>query len=277
MKSTLLKEKHYKEMESFCFGNRGISFLLLMEKDNKIKSYPRESQPCYGELRTYQPEEDGIKKPHDLMDPFPEGTPVGLSINLQFLRDHNIEMNDILKGLLDKENSPWRKLLGGLSLVKEGGKIVGWYTDDLHVESTALAQLLMITRRLVPKNNAYVRILEKTEDIKLTLFSLLNFVVEEHENVVYNRSPGLSYCFHPRTVPSRIFTGDFFSLSPGDGLLSSRSPYHRPTVSMPFSGNPMSKEATVPHREFLGGKKKVTIDQFVDDVIPKIRERYLNG
>lgn len=57
------------------------AYCLAMENNGEVTFHERLKQPCYGEMRIYNPEG---WKPSDLHTPFPEGNPVGVSVNLHY-------------------------------------------------------------------------------------------------------------------------------------------------------------------------------------------------
>lgn len=122
---------------------QGISFTLGMEDKEDLKYYERSCQPCYGEMRTYKKTPDD-RKPSDLYDPFPDGTPVAVGINTQYMRDQFI-----LNWFLTGETSPYRNLFSErIELTKEKDKILGFVLTDTLFNPDYLIQGLVHIRGL---------------------------------------------------------------------------------------------------------------------------------
>jgi hypothetical protein len=151
-------------------GLRGRSFVLVMEHDQgwnsqvpydayrnnpDVSFHPRESQPCWGELRKYtknypeectQPENN---KPTDLWHKFPEGRPLGLAVDFSVntlnsgLEDGNQTTNRVLEKLFDKKHSIYPQMIGDVQFQYNAKKnIIGFYMSNLEIDPTVLVHYL---------------------------------------------------------------------------------------------------------------------------------------
>src|SRR5690606_4074909 len=123
-----------------------MAFCLLMEHEGVLRAFPRTGQPCYGEMRPYgkgcdRPDD---VRPTDLFSPFPDGTPVAVSLSM-YSRQSSVESHDFLNVILDKDKSPWRAALKDYEVLTKNhsGFVVteGILFKDLHVPSTLLINL----------------------------------------------------------------------------------------------------------------------------------------
>lgn len=89
------------------------AYVLAMADDNgEVTYHERTRQPCYGEMRIYNPKG---WKPGDLHHPFPDGTPIGISVNLKGYHVGYRGLNTKSEGFkfVFGEDSLWAPLLSG--------------------------------------------------------------------------------------------------------------------------------------------------------------------
>jgi hypothetical protein len=136
-------EEMYAEFEKFNARYSDVSYCLGIELDGKLTVHHRIGQPCYGEMRTYQPEIDKTEKPSDLHWPFPDGNPVALCVAMQHYPKH------IVDWFIDGETSPWRKLFHDRTVrTFDGDNHTGFYLTNLDFDPTWLVDGLVMLKNV---------------------------------------------------------------------------------------------------------------------------------
>lgn len=115
---------------------------------------PRDSLPCWGELRRYKsshkdctrPEDS---RPHDLFQPFPDGTPYGIVIGMRNWFNHN-KYTDVIRRVITE--GPWKSILGDKVEVTDDYISITSYNTGLNgglkLDSTVLVSLLAFIGRI---------------------------------------------------------------------------------------------------------------------------------
>lgn len=137
----------------------GLAFTIVMRnKAGLLEVYERVNQPCYGELRKYTEThgEDctrpGDRRPGDLCDPFPEGTPeaIGISWN-SYIQIYKETMKSdglcvrFIKDVLFGLKSPWIKGFGSPDNIEwtiKNGYLYGFVLKNTEIDPTVLVSLL---------------------------------------------------------------------------------------------------------------------------------------
>lgn len=201
-------------------SGESISFTLGMEDKGEILYYKRSRQPCYGEMRTYKRTPDD-RKPSDLHDPFPDGTPIAVGINTQYMR------NDfLLNWFLTGESSPYRNLWKDrLELTKEGDKIVGFVLTDTMFNPDYLIQGLVHLRTL---SESYVNWKHWAEQgVDPWYLFILSHQTSLHGSTM--TIEGKVNCY-PYSLPSLLSFKNIKNGTPDlekDFYFYNRAPYHR--------------------------------------------------
>lgn len=224
-----------EKLTEFGTNPNGNAFALLMEHEGKLLYYHRGSQPCYGEMRTYgdkstQPE---VHKPGDLFHPFPDGTPVGVSV--PFFAHPQNKNRDVLASFLFGKDSPWRRGTGTFDVLRVDGVPKGIITMDTEFDPTPLISALICSRSLLAEH--YCNILSK---LRVAFPKREDF---EHFRVMcffqFTGSQGwapmspLVYSLSSQLVLKRFNSGDSVDIT--GGTFRDRYAYNRPKLEKVFS------------------------------------------
>lgn len=115
-----MDEKVFNTLADFAAkpGQGRYAYKLAMFHNGEVKFYERTHQPCYGEMRIYNPKG---WKPGDLHSPFPDGNPVGVSVNLL---DWPENTKTSAWDFSTHEESLWWPLLEGRFVPVKGGFVM---------------------------------------------------------------------------------------------------------------------------------------------------------
>src|SRR3990167_2456794 len=215
--NTLTDEKVIDEVSALIPKLTGISYILVMEDKGKISLVKRQNQPCYGEMRVYDP--NLRDKPSDLNSPFPKGTPIGVG-----LRFH-VEMSKSYSDCIFSEISPYRNLMFSgkepkIRLVKNGVIFL-----DTKVDSDLLVHFCIYNRAPPQSFKSFV---DSGIDPRIA-FILAEFCYERFRNYFIPSYKINSYTMPLRLSFKALYTGVHTPLEP-DYLFFDRKPYHRNSI-----------------------------------------------
>lgn len=233
-------------------SGRQTTWGMVVEHEGKLNMYPRDHQPCYGEMRVY---EKGEYRPGDLYDPFPPGTPLALGVYWA----PTSYVPDVYKALVS-DRSPWRSALKDYELYQEDGKVYGFIVKDLNVNSDTLVNFFMIARY----QTSWQAKLQKwtKEGVPFDTSVILSTAFNSADLSRLPHSYPFSYIYAisvPQWMSSRPNV-------PAGHLFSARAAYRRKQIESIWNAN----------KNFVGDLKsiksggKFTMDRILKDVVPEI-------
>lgn len=222
---------------------------MVMEDRDEYIFYPRQSQPCYGEMRPYGA--DGIRRPTDLKDPFPEtGNPVAIGVHWP------INQNDIYAASVSKD-SPWYHATKNAELLYDKNKnIKGVIIHDTKNHSDLIVNYFLSMRHI---QGFYIQKYTRAGyrfDIACLLTGaapgdklLLSFVSYSIGSYIY----GINFKRWLNKDPDVVPDWNFYD----------RKPYHRPYIERIW----FSKEVAESAKTLLPSLKcyKALVDKKLDD------------
>lgn len=142
MSLTLTDKETVEKVHKFVSSSykMAYAFCIVVEHEGEIQIHERVNQPCWGELRIHY---NDIYKPGDLFDPFPEGTPIGFGIGLNYRYDQSF-----LKWVFSSD-SPWVNIhQEGFTLVKDkADNTIGFIHQNSQIDPTLFISMLINSRQ----------------------------------------------------------------------------------------------------------------------------------
>lgn len=286
---TLTDDKAIADMKEFISGpTQGISFVLAMQQGTSIEIVRREAQPCYGEMRPYEethPAEvnDGVEKPGDLDDPFPDGTP--LAIGFRFSQRVNKDSPDgrLVEFLCSPTLSPFRNVLdftNDVQLIETGGMYAGVLHLNTKVNSDYIFHHAQLLRDSVGSYSTTTKLWERfiNAGIEPRLAYVLTHMVMVFNNEMLALNMAPTYIFSNTPYVPAVINGTPEPLEKNWDFYD-RKPYHRDE-----SGNVLDmwckpvKQSIVHHPAFHTQSyyKVATFETIVKEVVPAV-EAFANG
>lgn len=223
-----------KEVSEFANRNLGSrnTFSIVVRNEGKVSVHHRLRRPCFGEMRSYR--EKSLNRPDDrfpsdLLNNFPDGTPIGVFV----LASHNTPSDITLK--FWSEVNPYlgnnEEFLKHRVFIKGSDeRVLGVLIKTGDILPTHLVAAMMSSRNLTSqtKERAELYITHGMEEGDAWKLALITYE--------YNQK----YSFtSTNTVSLALDVQKYFGSSPDDldgGLLwSSRADYNRPDIIKLFS------------------------------------------
>jgi hypothetical protein len=265
MPRTLTDERAIEALTAFVADpkTRGIAFALAMETEKGVIVHERPGQPCWGELRTYDEARDGYRKPWDLKHPFPDGTPVGIGVYLQFHAGCP-SLHDWMLG----PTSPWRSCFGETGSFERLPR--GFLVTDTHIDPNVLLHLLLNIKPVV--NSAAWDEMVKCGVNPATAY-LIQGCLGYGKNFTLEFGPTHPYHFNPFMDLTAWYSGKPHSIPPNDTFYN-RAPYNRPDITDIFKGSFNVIKTLRPH--FTNGNH-LTLEEAIEKLVPVIEEARKEG
>lgn len=213
----------------------GTSYIIYTTEGE----YPRQSQPCYGELRKYEKTHKGEctqpenSKPGDLHSPFPNGTPEAIVIPFPRITPKSSDTDIVFRAMFSKD-SPWYSGFNDVTFfMTEKGFIGGVIIEDVKIDTTVLVNCLKTMQNFhnVQMVKDFVDLIGfgSTEAEALAIV-MLNSVAP---------SSGVGYTDSYK-APVQFSAKRFFNRTPNDltgGYFRDRIDYNRTDMHKPFWGD----------------------------------------
>ena len=213
----------------------GISYIIYTTEGE----FPRQNQPCYGELRKYEKThkgectQPGNHKPGDLHSPFPDGTPIGLVVPFPRITK-TVKTDRVFRAMFSKD-SPWYIGFKDVSFfnITDSDRIGGVIIDNMEIDPTVLVNALKTLQSF------------QSPQVVDDFCDLVDNGLTENEAlavIMLNGSGSILNGVQPTggyKAPTQFSAKRFFNKTPNDltgGVLRDRIDYNRTDMHKPFWG-----------------------------------------
>lgn len=231
-------------------GLGAYAYCLAMENNGEVSFVERIDQPCYGEMRIYDP--DGWK-PGDLHHPFPDGNPIGVSVNLKGWKG---QLNTEGADFVFSEDSLWGPLLKDRFVKTKD--FDGFVMTDCDFDSDYWFGFLL-SLRVLPYNIARFNEYKKASVSPLTAWVAAMQTQLDGKKVVY--SPSNRY--------NMAYPCSFKNLLNRTPLSFQGGTFHERKTLRDMPDNMASRiwGGTDKFTDY-NGQKQMPLDQFLKEVLP---------